>query len=219
MNLNNIIASILSRIFKRKTLEKAESLAYNSYMADGVAEFTFREKEKKQMVKTYYEVSSLKEIMNEYDVSREVTAEVGAAYGRKSCWIHKGSEIHYAIEPSTSAYQSGKDYFPEIKWVNNTAQKFELDQKADFIFTWTVLQHVPDTEIEAAVENIVSHLDEGGYLLIAEDVHGGPTETYYPRSEENYIQILSELEFIDSREREIGLDRDDGAGRLMVFRK
>lgn len=217
--IRHLLPRILAKIFGRRTLERAESVAYDSRRNQDIVGFQFREKNKELIAKNYHEMVSLFDLIEEEDIESNKTMEVGAAYGRKSCWMSRKSDNHYAIEPSQSAYKSGKQYFPHLQWVNCSAQDLDLDQEFDFIFTWMVLQHIPQSQIEEAANRISTHLTDGGYLLITEETEGMNTDTYWPRKEEKYRKLFDDLNFIESSPRKVGPNNPGHGGKMMLFRK
>lgn len=97
----------------------------------------------------------------------------------------------------------------------------------DFVLSFTVLQHLVDTEADRAIEELKRILGSGGHALLCEEtdaslaqgtVHDPSGKCTIGRSVETYRGLLEPLVLVESSPRRIepGYPRPD-AGRYMLF--
>lgn len=168
----------------------------------------------------YYEISELQDILSSIDIKTDRSAEVGCGYGRLSPWVFEYSDEHIGIDPDKEALDKARELYPQISWVNATAQDMSFpDNHFDLIVTWTALLHIPPRSIEEVAEKIEATLSEDGYLIICEETKSDGAEHVWPRSLNRYKELFQDTRLIEVRERDLEPTYPSHAdgGEILVF--
>ena len=100
--------------------------------------------------------------------------DLGCGYGRLSkVLLQLGYEV-YGIDVASWAIEEAKKYAPggSFRTFDGTTIPFQ-DGSFDGVLTWTVLQHVPPSDIEAVVFEITRVLKHGGEVFCLENTTSG----------------------------------------------
>lgn len=169
--------------------------------------------------RNYYEITQLRSLLEEYDVSVTRSAEVGCGYGRLSPWIADFSTQHYGIEPNKTQVEKARELYPDCKWVESTAQDLSFDDSYfNLIVTWTVLQHIPPESIQGAVQQIERVSADQGYIILCEETKGEAGVNTWPRSTTEYSDLFASFSLEQTRDRLLEPTFLDHGGEIMVFK-
>lgn len=223
-NPNKALGFVLSKILTNKAIKEAEkhkkaSLWYKesnlyTFKFGGFAGNTSNRAE--FSARNYYEITQINQILRENELNPARSLEIGAGYGRLSSWISDFSNNHHSLEPNKDAAKIGEKLYPEITWYTDTIQNSELNQSYDLIVTWTVLQHIPPSEISKVVTKIQKYGKENGYLLICEETEEDrKTQHTWPRSVKEYKNLFNKYKLIDKEKRNLEHNKDGGTVMLL----
>lgn len=157
--------------------------------------------------------------MDEFDINPTKTLEIGCGYGRLSPWIANHGCEHHGIDPNGEMISRARSLYPDIHWQVGSIQDSEYaPDEFDFIYAWTVLQHIPPEDIEAVARNIVSTLQPGGYLLLCEEVSGEVEKHLWPRPVERYDELFRELSLVKSQDRTLEpTAKEEPSSKILLF--
>lgn len=112
-----------------------------------------------------------------------------------------------------------RQLYPGVHWQLGSIQNSGYAaNEFDFVYSWTVLQHVPPDEIDGVVGSILSILQPGGYLLLCEEVIGEAKEHVWPRSVEQYAELFDDLSLVETRERKLEPTADGkSTAKILLF--
>ncbi|MFB6199387.1 MAG: class I SAM-dependent methyltransferase [Candidatus Nanohaloarchaea archaeon] len=150
------------------------------------------------------------ELVTEYVETPCEALELGCGYGRHTPYIEMLTGSLTAVEPDIEAVKKAANYYPEVDFVNGKVQNLSFeDNSFDFIFSWTVLQHIPPSEIDNALEEVRRVLKPEGVVLSAHTVYGSGSH-WWGRKPEFYSEKL-DAEILRSQPKpEIeGVDEQD----------
>ncbi len=166
----------------------------------------------------YHEIRSIRKFLGDLHVERSL--EIGCGYARLTPWIAEYSQQHYAIEPEEELYTVTKSLYPSLNIVNCAADKLPFsDNYFDFIFTWTVLQHIPPEKFQQSIDEILRVVKDDGVILIAEHVLFTPSPTTWGHSIEEYQQLLKPFVLTMHEPRKVESLVDVNVGEIMKFEK
>lgn len=170
---------------------------------------------------TYYEVRSLKRLVDEY-AGPTATLELGCGYGRLSPWINEHTAEHVCVDVNAEALDKARALLGglgiDFREGEATAIPLETDS-VGLVVTWTVLQHIPPESIAEAAAEIRRVLRPGGVLISCEETHqsrAGPV--VWPRPIDTWEELHAPLSLVHSERRQVSpLEPGDEHGHLMVF--
>ncbi|TYL38120.1 hypothetical protein CV102_13010 [Natronococcus pandeyae] len=176
----------------------------------------------------HHEVAGLWAILDDHletDERPETSLEVGCGYGRLSPWIAMRAESYYGVDPDERALEIAATQYPNLTFVRGRASSLPVpDDALDLAVTWTVLQHVDDARIDAAVAELRRALAPGGLVVCCERVRPPGDDHIWPRSVGTYARLLEPLELRGEYERPVeptwaeAMPTDRPAERVLVFR-
>lgn len=168
--------------------------------------------------RNYYEITQLRSLLEEYDVSATRSAEVGCGYGRLSPWIADFSTQHYGIDPNETQIEKARTLYPDCRWVESTAQDLPFDDgHFDLVVTWTVLQHIPPESIRKAIRQIERVSADRGRVILCEETEGEAGVNTWPRSTAEYSDLFASFSLVETRDRDLEPTFPDHGGEIMVF--
>lgn len=168
--------------------------------------------------RTFYEVQQLTTILDENDVHPESILEIGSGYGRLSPWLAERCDRYAGVEPNDGGRERAKELLPSLKFYDERAQSLPFDDDSfELVVSWTVLQHIPPTELPDAVSEIERVLMPEGQMLLAEKTHGENTAIVHPRSPSTYENEFDRLTLKDYQERVLEPEEPDNC-HVMLFK-
>jgi SAM-dependent methyltransferase len=221
---NKMLPYILGRSLSSSTLERAQQKqtrwkkegGYYTFEIGGFAGGT--EDRPEFAARNYYEISTLRQVMMENNISVERAAEIGSGYGRLAPWISDFSSEYVGIEPNERAIERAKDLYPDLAWRNSRLQDLDCEgQDFDLTVTWTVLQHIPPEDIEQVVRKIRSMTAQQGQILICEETQGGEGSHTWPRSPERYDELFGSWNRKVTKERVLEPTYSEHGGKIMLY--
>jgi len=143
----------------------------------------------------YRESKLLKEALG--DCRAEKSLEIGCGYGRLTPWIAENSSQHYAVEPEEELLRDAEKLNPGVKFCHAKAQQLPYpDAFFDLCVTWTVLQHIPPTQIEKAVEEIKRVCKLTAFIVLAEDIGERCSDSYWQRTLDEYLALMQPWQMV-----------------------
>jgi len=166
----------------------------------------------------FYEVSAIQDLLSGDDFQHSL--EIGAGYGRLSPWISRYSTNHVAIDINREAIHEASELYPTINFLNSDATKLPfLSSKFQLVFTWTVLQHIPDQYINQVIREIERVVTGDGQVIICEDTQGPGNEKTWVRTSESYSNLFENLSLHDRIPRKVHpRHQSEFRGEIMVYK-
>lgn len=137
----------------------------------------------------YIEIKLLNEAIGDYHAKRSI--EIGCGYGRLTPWIADHSDHHYAIEPESDLLDKARKYYPYCQFHQTSAQKLPFnDRFFDLCVCWTVLMHIPPSELFKATKEIQRVCDPQAIIILAEGVGNKKNHGFWQHSIEEWKNLL-----------------------------
>jgi SAM-dependent methyltransferase len=179
------------------------------------------------MARHYYETKYLREelesLRNLAGYRMRKSLEIGCGFARLSPYVSEYFEQHHAIDINPGILDTARDNYPNISFreASVTSLPYE-DGEFDLIVTWTVLQHIPPTHIDGAIQEMRRVLSSNAALILCEATRfPGPVNGHtQDRPEGFYKDAFAPLRLVRSTDfHEIDkLPGQATPGRFMVFR-
>jgi len=164
----------------------------------------------------YREVKLLNDALGNYHVERSL--EIGCGFGRLTPWIAEYSDHHYAVEPEVRLLHDAERLNPKVRFHRALAQALPYpDRYFDLCVTWTVLQHIPPSEIKKAIGEIKRVCKPGAVIILAEGVGLRRSENYWERALKEWVVLMYPWKLIWHVERKIEETFQGSAGLVMKF--
>lgn len=164
----------------------------------------------------YQETTLLQEAIGKFKATKSL--EIGCGYGRLTPWIAEFSEKHYAIEPEIQLLKTAKKLYPSVTFYSSKAQALPFpDDYFDLCVTWTVLQHLPKTEMIKAIVEIKRVCAQKALIIIAEGVGKRRGIWYWEHPLGAWKELFQPWELTWYKERKIEKSFTDFAGLIMKF--
>lgn len=152
---------------------------------------------------------------------RTQAVELGCGYGRMLPMLHEFADVVIGVERDDelrgiAALLGGSD-----ETILGTPSLTGIPVESDsthLVLTYTVLQHLNESECAAVLAEVRRILRPRGILICVEDNAGGggPSADYFPRSIETY-QKLASMELCGHWPRIV--ERNQEVGQMMAFIK
>jgi len=145
---------------------------------------------------------------------KPTAVDLGCGNGRLTKKLSDRGFSVIGIDDSREMLDIAKDFYPELKFEKANALDFELEQKADVIFSNAVFHWIDEANQKRLAENLFSQLKSGGELVCefggkgcAESVHSAlekafarhgrvyPRTFYFPTIAE-YSAVLEDAGFL-----------------------
>lgn len=130
--------------------------------------------------------------------------EIGCGYGRLTPTFADFSDEHFPVDINPEALELAAMTYPDYHFSEASALELPFpDQHFGLISTWTVIQHIPPSQIERACNEIVRVLAVGGLLLICEETKfadaplSDNAHTWHRRVD-TYKDLFGDLQFRDA---------------------
>lgn len=171
--------------------------------------------------RTGYETRQLRRVLEEYaPENTEVSAELGAAYGRLTTTIAPFGRQHIAIEPRDGPRAEIRPLYPEVDACAGIASEMPIETDGvGLLVTWAVLQHVEPESFQDAVSEIGRVVSENGVCVCCEETHpdAGDNNGTFRRSVEEYQENMAGFELVHTEPRKLEPPNRETAGTVMVF--
>jgi SAM-dependent methyltransferase len=176
--------------------------------------------------RTYVEQRDLRRFFTQAAraVPLQTAADVGCGYGRLSPVLAEVCREVVGFEREPEFVRQAQELWPSIEF-RQTASLARLPARTgsfDFVLTFTVLQHLIDTEVGRVAEDLKRVLRRPGFLLLCEETDQGLSDPAVSRtigrSVERYQELLAPLELVETAPRRIEptYSRPD-VGTYMLF--
>jgi SAM-dependent methyltransferase len=125
--------------------------------------------------------------------------EIGCGYGRLSMTFAEHSDEHVAVDINADALATARTAYPHLTFEEAAPGVLDFpDHHFDVIYTWTVIQHVPPSAIEAMCDQILRALTPSGTLLICEETREpGSYDHTWHRTVGEYQALFAPLKLKD----------------------
>ncbi|MEK6221382.1 MAG: class I SAM-dependent methyltransferase [Chloroflexota bacterium] len=183
------------------------------------------------IIRAYLEQRDLRAILRLCLDERPVSAacDIGSGYGRMSQVLSEFAAQVVGFERQREILQEAKKLIPAVQFkpIENITTLPVGDNSFELALTFTVLQHISDSEVQLVAKEIQRLLAPGGTLVICEETDPGHHEGEFEkldgmftigRTTKMYQDIFSPMQLIHTQKRiiEPGYPRPD-VGTYMVF--
>lgn len=196
-----------------------------TFKADG---FVWAKDPGSLLCRNYYEVTELRRclgFMAEHDVKPERSLEIGCGFGRLSPFIAEHFQQHTAVDINTGALSEASRFYPQVKFSQASATELPFPDKTfDTVITWTVLQHIPNSLVGKALNEIRRVAKPKSLIILCEaTLHAGEPEKEGQHTHDRFPEFYADAfsprrlivsEFIKELDR---MPTVGSPGRLMVF--
>ena len=137
----------------------------------------------------YREVKLLNEAVGGFRAKRSL--EIGCGYGRFTPWIAEYSDQHYAVEPESVLLNDAKKLYHNFYFYQAKAQKLPFpDCYFDLCVSWTVLQHIPPTELTKATAEIKRVCAPEAIIILCEEVGKSKKYGFWQHTLEEWMSLF-----------------------------
>jgi len=130
--------------------------------------------------------------------------EIGCGFGAQTPWIAEQSDEAHAIDANDEVLREAQRWYRSVRFQRARVQDLPFpNSHFDLVVSWTVLQHIPPEDIEAAASEIRRVLAGDGVLLLFESMkekRSRPPVWY--RSRAWYEDLLQPLALVRRLPRE-----------------
>jgi SAM-dependent methyltransferase len=183
------------------------------------------------IIRAYLEQRDLRAILRLVLDSRPIptACDIGSGYGRMSLVLSEFAAQVIGFERQPEILQQAKKLIPSVQFrpIEKITTLPANDNAFQLALTFTVLQHLSDSEVKLVAKEIQRLLTPGGHLVICEETDPGHHEGEFEkpddmftigRTTQTYEEIFSPMRFIHTQKRvnEPGYPRPD-VGTYMVF--
>lgn len=149
--------------------------------------------------------------------------DVGCGYGRLTPYLCDAPYVNsvHGIDPSENARERAAALYPFITFADGVAHDIPYpDDHFGLVVAWTVLQHIPDADIERSASELARVVSPGGLLITCDKTDGAGSPVISPRRSSHYEALFGEFECVDSRERALEPGTaHHGENTVLVFRR
>lgn len=183
------------------------------------------------VVRNYIEQMDVRKYLEYVSKQKKIESacEVGCGYGRITMVLREFASNVKGFEREDFFFNEAKRLIPDIKFIKiSSLTKLNAESNEyDFVLTFTVLQHLIDSEVNKVINEIKRITKKGGYILLCEETDSkhvsGDTNNPFGRctigrSVETYQNLMAPYKLIkiSSRKIEPGYTRKD-VGTYMLF--
>jgi len=156
-------------------------------------------------------------------LKEKIVLDFGCGFGRNIPVLLEFALIVYGIDVSKWAIQEAAEYEPMgiYNLYDGSSIPFQ-DGFFEAIFCWTILQHIPEEEIEKVAKEILRVLSPEGYLIAYENVSTWREDKSHIwfRDVPTYCKLFDQCELISGRViSDFDNTQEKEAHCLMVFQK
>jgi ubiquinone/menaquinone biosynthesis C-methylase UbiE len=168
----------------------------------------------------HYETTIIRRLLADKGVKRSL--ELGCGFGRLTPTFASLSQEHLAIDINTEALGAASSAYPQLHFQYYDGGALPFDDGAfDLVASWTVVQHIRPTMIDATLRELLRVLAPRGRALLCEETRepGAPTRHSWHRAPSFYEDHLRPLRLTYSSYIE-EIDKLPGCvspGRVMLF--
>ena len=166
----------------------------------------------------YHEVKSIRDFLGHLHVKRAL--ELGCGYGRLTPWISEFADEMFMVEPEHKLAEEAIRLYPSFIYAFVTVDEMTFpDKYFGLIVSWTVLQHISPTKIEASINEIKRVAEDDATILLAEHTRPTSSPTTWGRSIEEYTTLFAPFKLVRHEPRKIEVSRSGFFGDVMKFEK
>lgn len=125
------------------------------------------------LLRNYLEQRDVREYVQRAELTTPIARayDVGCGFGRLTPVLSEFAPAVIGFEREASLLNTARQLLPSLEFVQvETLESLPVpDASAEFVMTFTVLQHMPDTQAEAVIREIVRVLAPGGHVLAVEE--------------------------------------------------
>ncbi len=130
------------------------------------------------LLRNYLEQRDVREYVQRAEMTTPITRayDVGCGFGRLTPVLAEFASAVVGFEREASLLATARTLLPALEFVE-VATLSALpapDASAEFVMTFTVLQHMPDSHAEAVIREITRVLAPQGHVLAVEETDPGP---------------------------------------------
>jgi SAM-dependent methyltransferase len=125
------------------------------------------------LLRNYLEQRVVRECVQRAELTTPITRayDVGCGFGRLTPVLSEFAPVVIGFEREASLLGTARELLPSLEFVEvETLEALPApDASAEFVMTFTVLQHMPDARAEAVISELTRVLAPGGHVLVVEE--------------------------------------------------
>jgi SAM-dependent methyltransferase len=129
------------------------------------------------LLRNYLEQRDVREYLQRAELTTPITRayDVGCGFGRLTPVLSEFAPVVVGFEREASLLGTARQLLPLLEFVQvEGLESLPVpDVSAEFVMTFTVLQHMPDPRAEAVIREIARVLAPGGHVLVVEETDPG----------------------------------------------
>jgi SAM-dependent methyltransferase len=167
-------------------------------------------------LRTYLEQSDLRSLLRQANAIRPLDAacELGCGYGRMTVVLGEFARQVVGFERQPRFVEIARRLHPSFRFypIDGLGALPTPDRSFDLVLTFTVLQHVTERTLKAALDEIRRIVRPGGFVLLCEDTnpasqYGDPTDEsgfcVIGRSLRTYSDLLAPFRLLSTSPRRV----------------
>lgn len=144
------------------------------------------------LLRNYLEQRDVREYVARAELTTPIARayDVGCGFGRLTPVLSEFAPTVIGFEREASLLATARHLLPSLEFVQvETLESLPVpDGSAEFVMTFTVLQHMPATQAEAVIREIARVLAPGGHVLAVEETDPGLEAGDVSRADEGYTR-------------------------------
>jgi SAM-dependent methyltransferase len=125
------------------------------------------------LLRNYLEQRDVRDYVQRAGTTTPITRayDVGCGFGRLTPVLSEVASTTIGFEREASLLETARRLLPSLEFVQvESLEALPVEKaSAQFVMTFTVLQHMPDTHAEAVIAEIMRVLAPGGHALLVEE--------------------------------------------------
>lgn len=144
------------------------------------------------LLRNYLEQRDVREYVQRAELTTPIARayDVGCGFGRLTPVLSEFAPAVIGFEREASLVATARQLLPTLEFVQvQTLESLPVPAaSAEFVMTFTVLQHMPATQAEAVIREIARVLAPGGHVLAVEETDPGLEAGDVARADDGYTR-------------------------------
>lgn len=177
------------------------------------------------LARTFLEHRQLRRVINTFCKEQVIAVEFGCGYGRNLELLFEDFIYVFGLERDLELKKLANKLSPVSLVYQSDLMSSEIkEHSADLVLSYTVLQHVPDRDLEKVCSEMLRVVRPEGKLILVESSHmedaheegGMHGHGCFPRTPARYAELLGDIVHLEPRIYTIGGAAESGT--LIVLR-
>jgi len=125
------------------------------------------------LLRNYLEQALVRDCVQRAEMTTPITRayDVGCGFGRLTPVLSEFASVVVGFEREATLVATARQLLPALEFIEVASLETlpAPDASAELVMTFTVLQHMPDSQAEAVIREIARVLAPGGHVLVVEE--------------------------------------------------